>query len=713
MVSIKNKKKFTVKFQLSFMILLLCSVFTTAAIVHFPWIYTSKKNISSVVYNLNQEIMNGISREVKRLFNNTLTTQQTIQDVLSNELISLEDRDQLGKLYLTLLQSNDNISWVSFGWPNGDFFGAQRENKNSIKLVYSKWEGETEKATRKIDFYEPQKSGLHFISTHVIKNYMYYAPQRSWYKKAIASRDHVWTDVYIFSTSKKPGINSAISFEKNGEFVGVISIAIELNNISEYLKTINVADTGTAFIMNAGYELVAFQNPNEITHRISGQGNPKLKKVSESNNKYIKAANQIINLHNIDTGEIKEAVRFEYKDNKNGKFFVSFAPVGYLNWTICTVIPEDDFLEEINRNKKNMLIIMLILFCLTAILSALVSKKLFTKPIIKLTNQTKHVQNMELKRIKKVSSVIQEIDSLSNAMVQMSNGLMSFNKYLPTELVRTLIKQGIEAELGGVEKTVTIFFSDLVSFTKASEKYGNKLIPHLGECLSNISKTIGTERGIIDKFIGDAVMAFWGAPLPNKNHAIDACRAALHSQELLRKLRMIWESDEKHPFKMRIGLNTGAVIVGNIGSEERMDYTVLGDPVNLASRLEALNKIYGTSILIGEETYINARYAIIARKIDTVAVYGKEEGIIIYELLAMKDELSVSDKFDWIHVYEEALELYKSRQWEKALSLFEKTIVLRGGTDQPSSLFIKNCNKCIENPPEASQWNEITVMDCK
>ena len=184
---------------------------------------------------------------------------------------------------------------------------------------------------------------------------------------------------------------------------------------------------------------------------------------------------------------------------------------------------------------------------------------------------------------------------------------------------------------------MTVLFTDIVGFTGLSERLGDAIVPVLSDYLEIASAAISSRNGTIDKFIGDAVMAFWGAPTPNDRHAVDACAAALEFRRRLGRRCAEPGRDGGVPLRMRVGINTGRMLVGNIGSNERLSYTVIGDAVNVASRLEAVNKRYGTEILIGEDTRAAAGDAILVRRLDWVAVYGRTQGLAVYELLGMAD----------------------------------------------------------------------------
>ncbi|TAK03459.1 MAG: adenylate/guanylate cyclase domain-containing protein [Candidatus Manganitrophaceae bacterium] len=214
---------------------------------------------------------------------------------------------------------------------------------------------------------------------------------------------------------------------------------------------------------------------------------------------------------------------------------------------------------------------------------------------------------------------------------QMIEGL--FTRYVAPEVVRDLIDRPDQVQLGGVRKELTVLFSDIRGFTTLSERLPPEaVVAQLNEYLSAMVEVIFAHRGCLDKYIGDAIMAFWGAPVDDPHHAEQACRAALEMAEVLKRLQEKWRSEGKPILEIGIGINTGEMVIGNIGSERRMDYTVIGDHVNLASRLEGLNKEFGTRILISRATCERAEAVIKTRKIGSVKVKGKTDEVEIYAL---------------------------------------------------------------------------------
>jgi adenylate cyclase len=293
----------------------------------------------------------------------------------------------------------------------------------------------------------------------------------------------------------------------------------------------------------------------------------------------------------------------------------------------------------------------------------------------------------------------------------MKQGLKNFKHYVPSDLVAQLIDEKVEAKIGGEKREMTMFFSDIAKFTSISEQTEpDKLVDALCTYFETVSKIILDDKGTIDKYIGDSVMAFWGAPVTVANHAELACRSAVKIQWMLHAIFRKWENTGKLPFYTRIGINTGEVLVGNMGYNERLSYTVIGDQVNLASRLEGANKVYGTNILVSQSTYEQCKDSFEFRPLDRIAVVGRHEGIEIYELHAEKDDISklVQQAFA---DYEGGLRYYYAREWEKALQCFSG-ILKYLPSDAPSKVMEARCVQYKRKPP-AEDWGGIYVMSTK
>jgi adenylate cyclase len=295
-----------------------------------------------------------------------------------------------------------------------------------------------------------------------------------------------------------------------------------------------------------------------------------------------------------------------------------------------------------------------------------------------------------------------------NVTEKMKNGLRSFKKYVPADLVSQLIKLNKEAKLGGEKKVMTVFFSDILNFTNFSEKLNlEKLTEYMAGYFESLTAIIVKNKGTIDKYIGDSIMAFWGAPVDMEDHAYHACMAALECQQFLADQSAKFKESGKPDFYTRFGINSGEMIVGNFGYHERFNYTVLGDNVNLASRLEGINKLYATNIIVSEYTYVLIKDRFACRKIDIVAVKGKNTGVPIYELVSAKENLQ-KEKSDFLNLFNEGMDEYLAKNWKKAISIMEKAKSIVPD-DYPADKIIGRCKEYIKNPPPAD-WDGIYVL---
>lgn len=286
-----------------------------------------------------------------------------------------------------------------------------------------------------------------------------------------------------------------------------------------------------------------------------------------------------------------------------------------------------------------------------------------------------------------------------------------FSHYMSDLLIQDLLKNPNKLRLGGEKRVLTVFFSDLAGFTTLSERLTpEEVVALLNRYLTAMTDIILASGGLIDKYEGDAIMAFWGAPVPQDDHAARACLAALDNQSRLAELRQEFASMGLPPVHSRIGINTGDMIIGNMGSSQRFDFTVMGDSVNLASRLEGASKAYSTSIIISEETYRQAANQVEARELDLLRVKGKELPVRIYELLARKGALN-EPKAQVCHLFAEGLAQYRKQNWTEAIGFFRQALAM-DPEDGPSKTFIERAQDYMRTPPPPS-WDGIYRLTIK
>jgi len=264
--------------------------------------------------------------------------------------------------------------------------------------------------------------------------------------------------------------------------------------------------------------------------------------------------------------------------------------------------------------------------------------------------------------------------------------------------------------LGGEKRELTVLFSDIRNFSTFSEALAPEaLVQLLNEYFNAMTQAIVADDGLLDKYIGDGIMAVYGAPLPLPEHAARACHTALCMLEALRVLQPRWQGRGLPVIQIGIGINSGAMVVGNMGSDLRFSYTVMGDEVNLGARLEGVTKEYGTPIIISETTWEYVKDRLATRELDIIRVKGKDHPTRIFEVLGMSPLTPLQARL--VQRFAEGLQVYRAQRWEEAITLLQEALQEVPG-DPPSQLYIQRCKEFLATPPPAN-WDGIYVMQTK
>jgi adenylate cyclase len=286
-----------------------------------------------------------------------------------------------------------------------------------------------------------------------------------------------------------------------------------------------------------------------------------------------------------------------------------------------------------------------------------------------------------------------------------------FKHYLAENVVDSVLRDADGLSFGGQKRFLTVLFSDIRSFTTYSEKYTpEEVVSALGEYLTDMVDVILKFGGMLDKFVGDEIMAVFGAPYMMDDHASRACHTALEMGRALDRLKEKWLAEGREGFNIGIGVNTGDMIVGNLGSKQIFDYTVIGDSVNLGARLEGINKLYQTAnnIIISEFTKNEVGDDFVTRELDSVRVKGKKKPVAIFELVGEKDVIVYSEEF--LLQYAEGMRLYKNMEWDPAIKEFRKCLKIND--DGVSDMYIKRCRHFKKSPPGAD-WDGAFTLTTK
>jgi adenylate cyclase len=671
--------------------LVLASIVVSAVGVHLLWWRTAQQISRTLADTINDQIVSAVGDELQSITTEARASFTAVRTLFVQDVLDTHDAEKREFVFLSQLQAQPTISWVAFGWPDRSFFAAHKLGDTAIEMLDV--EGKDPKL--RIDRYEIEGADAKFKNRR-FENTRYSVIDQEWYRETDKSSEERWFTLSTHPDGERPAAALAGPIDIRGKRAGVLAIIIELTRVSNFLSQLTTGKSAGAFILDRSGAVIASPDPEADEEHALKTSHPLLPVA-------VAAMQQSGSGYDGEPGQT-----FHTQVTRDGSAYeVVLTPISFPGWSLVTVVPESEFLGPVQATIRKLLIGLAILIVIAGLSSAWLAQRLIAGPLIKVVNEIKHVERFDLDKVERHPSRLTEIENLSGAIADMALGLAAFRKYIPADLVKRLVSDGNGARLGGAVRPMSVMFVDLAGFTGLSERLGDGIIPLLSRYFDAVSIQVQAHNGTIDKFIGDAVMAFWGAPAPNPDHAVDCCRAALACQRAVRESGLT--DDRGRAINIRIGINSGDMLVGNIGSEVRLNYTVIGDAVNIASRLEGTNKIYGSQIIIGPETRRLAGDRIIVRELDRLAVYGRAGGLQIHELLGMADEFT--DSTEWVKFYEAGLASYRARDFAAAIPQFEEVVSLRK-QDQASSLMIERCRQQLENPT-GDDWDDTAIAKTK
>ncbi len=692
-------------FKFDLMTCFLGLIILTVGIVIYSYKVNAKNTLALSNALLNTTISHGVSETTHHLkIAEDSTSLGSI--LLANKLDLVNDR-YLEEHVIKILKQTPFLFMYYIADEQGNFVLGYRNKFGSIstKLIHNL-------KNKPNTLWKYRDKNNHVIETKT-QDYADFDPRvREWYKEAKASLKVYWTEVYKFHNSEVDnlyqeadsrqqlyGITIASPIiDLNGEFKGVVGADISLNRVSDFFSSLKIGQHGKALVVNQARKVILY---SDLT----------MKELT---------SNKEIKVNDIQQDWVKEGVqeffkRFEteisYRWNNKNYLVKSYdfsKKIGK-KWFLIVLIPEDDFLGETKQARATSLLITSLMLCLSILFSLWLSRSL-SKPIEHITKTMRQVKNLDFSNLKPLSSPIQEFQQMSDATTSMTQGLKGFLKFVPPSLVQQFIEEGEAAVVAEhQELNLSFFFSDIEGFTNLSEEIGPKeLMTDLSNYFDQMSHIIVSKnKGTIDKYIGDSVMAFWGAPNYIAEHSKLACHAALGCRRAIDSLNEQRLSIGKKPFNTRIGIHTGLAIVGHLGSSDRINYTVIGDNVNLASRIEGVNKIYHTNIIVSQMTYRQVYQYFIFRPLDSIIVKGKNEGIKIYELIMEKSEVD-EKTLDLVAKATQAFDYYLLGQFQQALKAYHQ-ILTDNPDDQPAKVMVAKCEHFIKLPPDEN-WTGATRM---
>jgi len=494
---------------------------------------------------------------------------------------------------------------------------------------------------------------------------------RGWYKNAIDANGLIITDPYVFASLGQIGFTIAAPFFQDGLAAGVVALDITLDDLSAELVERKLSTGTQSFILTQNGLVVA--SSTHAQAKLLKGGELELPHISSLTDTLPRVA------YNDRPREKNKTYIIDHEGEEFLATISSLKAEAGKDWRILTVTPLSDFVQLFDKQNIQLLVLGICAILLQTLVVLGLSGRM-ARPLEQLAVIVAEIQSFKNIRSERVRSSVKEIASLSSAVHTLGTAVSSFTSYVPTDLVNKLVQSDQEMKLGGRTQFLTVFFCDIEGFSTLSEETPSPdLMKRLSKYFEITTEAIEQEKGTTDKFIGDGVMAFWGAPTRNEEHAWHACAASIRIQRRMDELNTEWALENKPALNVRIGLHSDAVLVGNIGSELRMNYTVMGDGVNIGARLEGTNKDYNTRICISHSVFREAGDRLCTRPIEDVLVKGRRSKIPIYELLGVfgTDDPSLAPSEDDIVLARRTNEAYsalKKGSFEKARQLYQSII---------------------------------------
>ncbi len=605
-------------------------IISFAFVIFFSHI-KQKQSIEEFSLGTVERASNIILERVKAIILDAYRFPRITDSIIWDEKQISENDENLILYFLRVVQLESNFSHIFAASREGDFLGANDLSLSTQRTYITQPSQLLPQNARYSVLYvnssvQPHENTWYYFDKDLnpicyeesVGN-EYDPRKRGWYEGAMNAQGVFWSNVFTYLATGDKGVSvSEPLYDKDGNVIGVTGVDLSFVLLSQFLSQQKVGKNGETFLLHSnGEELITHGSTQDMHSTISGST------LSEAYRQY--------------TISHQKSFLFDNEGTKYLAYVGSIPVITGNHWLIMVIVPHSDFFSDITRVEEMVSLITFGVLILSAILVFYFSKRI-SSPIVILSKEVDKMKHLDLGSEVRVKSSIREIILMDASIASMRNGLRSFARYVPKRIVKQLIEKGEEISLGGEKKEITVFFTDIAGFTTFSEANSTDIVmAFLTEYFDALSKIIIKEEGVIDKYIGDSIMAFWGAPLEIPDHAIRACIAALRCQAFLTQFNTRRKEEGKPELFTRIVINSGTVIVGNIGTLERMNYTVIGDMVNAAAHLQMVNKMYHLKTLVTEDTLKQTENRLLARPLDIVAPTGKKTKIKVFELIALQE----------------------------------------------------------------------------
>lgn len=701
------------------------------SLLFYVLLQTSRTSIIQASDNLRSVASRELAEKVTSYLDLAQKIEDSFQDEINHQVFNPKDMIAVETTLFSSLLTNENLSEISFTYgektgydaegnillaPMGrgemSLFRASSESSSPIDTRYTheengQWVVELRARSAQNDLFstplsQEKTSAAADPTTHLT----FMTPASKEYEGQNIWSDLHWSQVDENLPQNKRRVEWSLQrtvTDASGNFLGVLRVGLfskQIDTISQFKLIPNDPnDPHVVFITDSSGELVTRLNPTDTLSLINGN----LRFSSADLPSYVALSLKDPALNLVTDATPVESGQF---DDQGKTYLVTYRQIeGSQGWILGIVVPQSYYVGSLEAIRNNLLLAT-ILIMLSLCIGGYFVQRALKGGQTKIIRETVKMHNFDFTPAQP-RSIFRDVYEILLSLELAKTAMRAMSKYVPIQLVRQLYQSEKEPTLGGEVQEVSILFTDIQNFTSFSEKLPvNTLAAALGEYLRVMTHIIQNNRqGTIDKYIGDGIMALWNAPTPLPNHSQIACQAVLDCVAALEELFTSPRWQNLPRFETRFGLHKASVMVGNFGAPDRLNFTVIGNGVNIASRLESLGKQYGTSILVSEDVFESAKELFTFRLVDLVAVKGKTEGINVYELICKKGEKPEIAAI--LSKYAQALEAYRSRRFEDAMDLLKNQL-----TDGPSRTLHTRCAALLQNPPPAS-WNGIYISVIK
>lgn len=606
--------------------------------------------------------------------------------------LPLDNLAELGARFAERLRQNPDLAWIGYadaaeGW----FVGANRRSGSTIRIYTARLDVN---GGIPVEVEVPVDGPVQAVDVPETKPYR--ATERNWFRTGMTLNGVGWLDAYTFADGAR-GVSAVLPLRvaDGKKPSGVFLVDMFIDTLQERLDRLTVGQTGRVHLLD-------MQGGRVASPTAWSTSDPTLDDAIE----HMGGKSSLVS---IGQGAERRKV-FDEKGEGWRSAFHHISIPGGPDWIVAVVVPEHEF-TGVARENALWTIAATGAGLLLAVWAAFIISRRIAEPLRIISHDLERLSAFAFDGAPANRSFVREVEVLRRSAAKMKASLQSFGRYVPTDLVRGLLASGNEAKLGGERRCLTIQFSDIEGFTSISEKLTpEQLVEELGAYFSLMREALHENEGTLDKYMGDGIMAFFNAPRPVDDHEVKACLSALDAQKRVGADNIIRRATGRPEFRTRIGLATGEVIVGNIGTPDRFAYTVIGDTVNLASRLEGMCKFYGVSITASGAVRVATGDAFEWRTLDRVAVMGRTTGTDIHELLCRKGELTF-EAAKARDEYELALTDYLSGRFAEAARRF-CNISQADPRNTAAEIMARRAHEMNRKPPN-SRWDGIYLHNEK